>query len=101
MSIRAINALLERRVKELEADATRLDFMAEYGAWIAWGRDRESCRVFHHDDEHDGMPVVGWVSAAWHKDPRAAIDAAMVFVGYRPAAQSAAAVQLDAKEDQS
>lgn len=61
-----------------EKDAERLDFMAEHGAWIAWVKDGERCRVFYRDEDGDTVPMMGWNHPnAWHACPREAIDAAI------------------------
>lgn len=56
-------------------DAARLEFLITHEAWIAWSFDGESCRVFHHDDDGESCPMMGWVPEAWFHDPRVAIDA--------------------------
>lgn len=62
-------------------DTERLNFMMERSYWIAWSKDGESCRVFHHrDDDGDTGPVMGWVPAAWAYSPREAIDKAMRYL---------------------
>lgn len=63
------------KVRELEQDAARLDWMASREAWIAWSKDGEICRVFHRDEEGDAVPIMGW-SSPWFDTARAAIDAA-------------------------
>ena len=57
-------------------DALRLDFMITHGAWIAWSKDHEKFRVFHHD-EGKSVPMMGWTYEEWHHKPIDAIDAAM------------------------
>jgi hypothetical protein len=61
---------------ELEQDAARVDWMSSHEAWIAWGHDGESCRVFHRDEEGDTKPFLGWKSP-WFDNARAALDAAV------------------------
>ncbi len=63
------------KVRELEQDAARLDWMASREAWIAWSKDGEICRVFHRDEDGDAVPIMGWRSP-WFDTARAAIDAA-------------------------
>lgn len=58
-------------------DTKRLDFMVRHEAWIAWGKDGESCRVFHRNEEGDAVPMLGWGARHWRHDPREAIDAAL------------------------
>jgi hypothetical protein len=68
------------QVQSEALDARRLEFMMERGAWIAWSKDGESCRLFHRVDdggETTSMPMVGWGARHWKQDPREAIDAAM------------------------
>jgi hypothetical protein len=57
-------------------DAARLDFMAERGAWIAWTKDGESCRVFVRNEDGDTGPLMGWIPEAWAHSAREAIDKA-------------------------
>lgn len=61
-------------------DTERLDWLAQHGAWIAWGRDGEMCRVFHHSDDEDGraVPFCGWGFGKCYPTAREAIDAAML-----------------------
>ena len=65
-------------------DTARLNFMIEHEAWIAWSRDAESCRVFHHDEEGDTGPIMGWVPEAWSNSPRDAIDKARALFAPSP-----------------
>jgi len=61
-----------------DQDANRLEFMMEREAWIAWGKDGESCRLFHrNEDDGEPMPMLGWGARHWSHDPREAIDAAI------------------------
>lgn len=58
-------------------DAKRLDFLASRGAWVAWSRDGECCRVFHVDADGQDVPMCGWGSGKNWLTPREAIDAAI------------------------
>ncbi|WP_233564623.1 hypothetical protein [Achromobacter sp. K91] len=41
-------------------DAERLEFLITHGAWVAWSKDHELCRVFHRDEDGDIEPFMGW-----------------------------------------
>jgi hypothetical protein len=58
-------------------DAERLDFLIQHEAWVAFGKDGESCRVFIRNDAGDAMPILGWGARHWRHNPREAIDSAM------------------------
>lgn len=58
-------------------DAARLDFMVQHEAWVAFGKDGESCRVFSRNEDGAAVPMLGWGARHWRHDPREAIDAAM------------------------
>jgi hypothetical protein len=58
-------------------DSDRLDFLATHGAWIAWSRDRECCRVFHVDADGQDVPICGWGDGNNWLTARDAIDAAI------------------------
>lgn len=76
-----VQAILDDRLAtnsaQASADTERLEFMMERGAWIAWSKDGESCRVFHRKEDGDIEPILGWGLGHWRTDPRAAIDDAM------------------------
>jgi Lar family restriction alleviation protein len=57
-------------------DTERLNFMVQHEAWVAFGKDGESCRVFSRNEDGDAMPMLGWGARHWRHDPREAIDAA-------------------------
>lgn len=61
----------------MNSDTERLDFLAAHGAWVAWSRDRECCRVFHVDAEGQNVPMCGWGDGKNWLTPREAIDAAI------------------------
>lgn len=61
----------------LNSDTERLDFLAAHGAWVAWSRDRECCRVFHVDADGQDVPMCGWGDGKNWLTPRKAIDAAI------------------------
>ena len=65
---------MEKTKTETTTDTKRLDWLCSKGAWIAWDRDGETCRVFEHNE--DGIrPITGWdISFDTARD---AIDAAM------------------------
>jgi hypothetical protein len=67
-----VSEIIQRAAK----DAGRLDWMAERGAWIAWSKDYECCRVFMQTDDGPA-PVLGWGSGKASHTAREAIDACM------------------------
>lgn len=79
-AIRAALATAQPLWRSGGKDTERLDWLAQHGAWIAWGRDGEMCRVFHHSDDEDGraVPFCGWGSGKCYPTAREAIDAAML-----------------------
>lgn len=58
-------------------DSERLDFLATHGAWIAWSRDGDCCRVFHVDSGGQDVPICGWGAGKNWLTARDAIDAAI------------------------
>jgi hypothetical protein len=75
---------LVRRLRDAEADAKRLDFMAQHSAWIAWSKDHEKCRVFVRNEDGEHLPIMGWINEAWRHTEREAIDAAIATKGGEP-----------------
>lgn len=65
-----------RALEPMVRDGERLDWMSERGAWIAWSKDYECCRVFVPTDD-GGEPALGWGAGKSRHTAREAIDAAM------------------------
>ncbi len=77
------------QASEAVRDAARLEFLIAHGAWVAWSKDRELCRVFHRDEDGDVEPFLGWHDSARAAayTARGAIDAAMAALPAQPGAQ--------------
>ena len=67
----------QAKAAAVATDTERLDFLTEREAWVAWSKDRESCRVFVRNDEGASTPMMGWGAQHSRKSAREAIDAAM------------------------
>lgn len=78
-------AALRKRAEEAEADSARLHWMSTNGAWVAWNREGDMCRVFVRSDDADDFsptPVCGWDK--FFDTARAAIDAARKPTAHAP-----------------
>lgn len=77
------------QASEAVRDAERLEFLITHGAWVAWSKDHELCRVFHRDEDGDIEPFLGWRESARAAayTARDAIDAAMAALSAQPGAQ--------------
>jgi hypothetical protein len=65
-----------QRSQQVTEDSAMLDWLVQHEAWIAWGQDGETCRVFHRDDDGDALPFMGWKCPRFD-NARDAIRAAM------------------------
>ena len=77
------------QASEAVRDAERLEFLITHGAWVAWSKDHELCRVFHRDEDGDIEPFMGWHRSALAASltARDAIDKAMAALSAQPGAQ--------------
>lgn len=77
------------QASEAVRDVERLEFLITHGAWVAWSKDHELCRVFHRDDDGDIEPFLSWRESARAAayTARDAIDAAMAALSAQPGAQ--------------